>query len=70
MKQNVGKADKVLRIAVALTIAVLLLIGVISGTITTALSVVAIMFIATSIMGSCPLYSVCKISTRKQQIEN
>jgi len=66
MKQNVGTIDKALRILVALTIGVLYLTGAISGTSAIMFSIVAIIFIGTSLLGSCPMYSVCKISTRKQ----
>ena len=66
MKPNMGTLDKALRILVAAVIAVLYYTHVISGTVAIALLVLAVIFIATSLVGFCPLYLPFGISTRKK----
>lgn len=65
MKKNMGRADSVIRIVVALIIAVLYLTDQISGTTAAILGVLAVIFVLTSMVGFCPLYLPFKISTRK-----
>ena len=66
MKKNMGTADKVLRILVAIIIAGLYFTNIISGTIAIILLVIAGVFILTSSMSFCPLYLPFEISTRKK----
>jgi len=66
MKKNMGTLDKSIRSIIALTVAVLYFTGVISGTAAIILGILAIVFLLTSFMGSCPLYMPFGISTRKQ----
>jgi len=66
MKKNMGTADKVLRILVAIIIAGLYFTNMISGTIAIILLVIAGVFILTSSMSFCPLYLPFGISTRKK----
>lgn len=66
MKKNMGTADKVLRILVAIIIAGLYFTNMISGTIVIILLVIAGVFILTSSMSFCPLYLPFGISTRKK----
>ena len=66
MKPNMGTLDKALRILVAAVIAVLYYTHVISGTVAIVLLVLAAIFIATSLVGFCPLYLPFGISTRKK----
>ncbi|TAK53439.1 MAG: DUF2892 domain-containing protein [Bacteroidetes bacterium] len=70
MKQNMGTIDKVLRVLLGVLITALYVTGVISGASAMMLLAGAIVFLATSAIGSCPLYSVCRISTRKQSNKN
>ena len=65
MKSNLGTTDRVLRVLVAVVIAVLYGTGVISGTIAIVLSILAVVFVLTSAINFCPLYTVFRISTRK-----
>ena len=67
MKQNMGSFDRVLRISVALVIAVLYFTGQLSGTATIVLGLLAVIFVATSFIGVCPLYIPLKFSTKKDQ---
>ena len=66
MKKNMGTLDKSIRTIIALSVAVLYFTGVISGTTAIILGILAIVFLLTSFMGSCPLYMPFGISTRKQ----
>lgn len=66
MKKNMGAADKILRLVIAAVIAVLYFTGVISGTWAIVLGLLAIIFIATSFMGFCPLYLPFRINTCKK----
>ena len=66
MKPNMGSADKVVRILVAIVIAGLYFANDISGTLAIILLVLAGVFILTSFMSFCPLYLPFGISTRKK----
>ena len=63
MQKNMGSIDKKVRILFAVTIGVLYFTGGLSGTLAIILGIVAIVFIATSFVGFCPLYTILKIST-------
>ena len=67
MKANMGTIDKAIRIAVALLIGVLYFTGQISGTLAIILGVLAIIFVATSLISFCPLYFPFGISTRPKE---
>ncbi len=66
MKQNMGTLDRVLRVVLALTVGVLYLTGAISGTVAIVLGVLSVVFVLTSLVGSCPLYLPFNISTRSK----
>ncbi|MFZ4455338.1 MAG: YgaP family membrane protein [Bacteroidales bacterium] len=63
MKKNMGTADKVIRIIVALIIAGLYFGGVVEGTLGIVLLVVAAVFVLTSVVSFCPLYLPFGIKT-------
>ena len=63
MKKNMGAADRVIRILIAIAIAVLAIAGVIRGTLAIVLGIVAVVFLLTSLVGSCPGYIPLGIST-------
>lgn len=69
MKINMGTADRIIRILLALVIAFLYNAGIIYGAGGIILIIVAAIFIITAIAGSCPLYSILGIHTlsRKKQ---
>jgi hypothetical protein len=64
MTKNMGSIDRALRFGVAVLIAVLYFTGVISGTVALILGVVAVVFILTSFVGTCPAYLPFGLSTR------
>jgi hypothetical protein len=67
MKANMGFADKIVRILAAIVIGVLYFTGTITGTISIILLVVAAIFLATSLIGICPLYIPFGQSTLKKK---
>ena len=67
MKKNMGTADKVIRILVAIIIAVLYFTNLITGTTAIILLILAGVFILTSFISFCPLYFPFGISTRKKE---
>ncbi|MDN3664190.1 DUF2892 domain-containing protein [Algibacter miyuki] len=71
MEKNIGSIDKAIRILTGITVALLYYFNIISGTLAFVLMVVAIILLVTSLINSCPIYSLLKInSTKKRKIEN
>lgn len=68
MTKNMGNADRIIRIVVALIIGVLLLTGRLHGTPAVVLGVIAVAFLVTSLIGWCPSYIPLKISTLKKTV--
>jgi hypothetical protein len=66
MPKNMGSVDRIVRVVFALAVAVLYFTDVISGTVAIILGVLALVFLATSIIGFCPLYMPFKFSTNKK----
>lgn len=64
--KNMGTFDRIARITLAIFVLVLYLTGAISGTLAIVLGVLAVVFVATSVIGTCPLYLPFGISTRKK----
>lgn len=67
MKKNIGNADCIIRLIVAVIIAVLYFTGKISGTLGIVLGVIAVAFVLTSAIGWCPLYVPLGIRTCKHE---
>lgn len=67
MKKNMGSADRIIRISLAVIIGVLFLTKTISSTLGIILGVVAIIFLVTSAVGFCPLYALLGLSTTKKE---
>lgn len=65
MQKNMGTVDRALRTLLALLVAVLYFTGRIGGTLALVLGVLAVVFLLTSFVGWCPLYSPLRWSTRK-----
>jgi len=63
MKKNMGTADRIIRSVIALIVAALYFSGVITGTIGMVLLILAIVFVLTSLVSFCPLYTLFGIST-------
>jgi hypothetical protein len=67
MKKNMGRADRIIRVAVAAIIALLYFFNKISGTTAIILLVLAGVFILTSFISFCPLYLPFRINTSRKQ---
>ena len=67
MKKNMGTIDKVIRILVAVVIAVLYFTHILYGTLGIILLVVAGIFVLTSIFSICPLYIPFGLNTGKKE---
>jgi Protein of unknown function (DUF2892) len=63
MKKNMGNADRAIRVVIAVLIAVLYFTNVISGTLGLILLIVAGVFVLTSLISFCPLYSLVGLNT-------
>ena len=63
MKANMGGADRIIRILIAVVAAVLYFSGTISETVGIVAMVVAGIFLLTSLISFCPLYTILGINT-------
>ena len=66
MKKNIGTTDKLVRIILALVIAVLFFTTIISGAMSIVLLIFAFVLLLTSFISFCPLYWPFGISTIKK----
>ena len=70
MKKNVGNLDRTIRIAIAIVIAVLTYMNVLTGTLSIVLLSLAAIFVVTSFLSFCPIYAVlgmnsCPVNSKK-----
>lgn len=65
MTKNMGTIDRIVRVALAVIIAILYFTGVVGGTFGVILLVLGGVFLLTSLVGFCPLYLPFKIKTFK-----
>lgn len=63
MKKNMGNIDRIVRLLVAAVVAYLFFSGQVTGTIGTILIVLAGVFVLTSLVSFCPLYTLFGINT-------
>ena len=63
MKKNMGSADRIIRLIVAVIVGVLYFTGTVSGTLGIVLLVLAGVFVLTSFISFCPLYTVLGLNT-------
>jgi hypothetical protein len=63
MKKNMSSADRIIRTLIAAILITLYFTNVLSGTIGIVLVVFSVIFILSSILGYCPMYSVFGISS-------
>ena len=63
MKKNMGSADRIIRIILAVVFGVLYFTGTVTGTLGIILLVLGGVFLLTSLISSCPLYSLVGLST-------
>jgi hypothetical protein len=63
MKKNMGTADRIIRVLIAVTVAILYFTNVISGTFGIVLMMLAGIFLLTSLVSFCPLYALVGLNT-------
>lgn len=63
MKKNMGTTDRLIRIVLAVVVAILYFTNTISGTLAIVLGVLAVIFVLTSLISFCPLYAPFGINT-------
>ena len=63
MKKNMGNVDRIIRILLAVVFAALYFTGTVTGTLGIILLIVGAVFVLTSAVSSCPLYSLVGLST-------
>jgi len=69
MKTNLGNADRVIRIILAMIIATLYFTNIISGTLALVLLIVAGVLFLTAVISFCPLYFILHLNSSKKQIQ-
>ena len=67
MNKNMGALDKSLRVLTAIIIAILYFLNIIDGTIAYILMIIAIIFLITSFINFCPIYSLIGINTCRKK---
>lgn len=67
MKTNMGSVDRIVRVVLALVVALLFFNGQITGAAAAVLGILAVVFLATSAISFCPLYLPFGISTKKKE---
>lgn len=63
MKRNMSDIDRIVRVVIAALFAYLYFGGVVTGTLGIVLLVLGVVFLLTSVVSFCPLYSLFKLST-------
>ncbi|MCZ2460820.1 MAG: DUF2892 domain-containing protein [Chitinophagales bacterium] len=67
MKSNIGSTDKIVRILLAIVIAVLYFTKVISGTTGIILLVLGVILLLTALINFCPIWAMLGINTKKKK---
>ncbi|MCC7502893.1 MAG: DUF2892 domain-containing protein [Flavobacteriales bacterium] len=63
MKPNMGSADRIVRVLLAVVFSILYFTGTVTGTLGVVLLVLGGVFLLTSVVSFCPLYAPFGIST-------
>lgn len=63
MKKNMGSTDRILRFIIAIVVSVLYFTGTVTGTFGIVLLVIAGIFLLTTLVRFCPLYSLVGLNT-------
>jgi len=67
MKSNIGSTDKIIRILLAIVIAVLYFTNVISGTTGIILLALGVILLLTALINFCPIWAMLSINTKKKK---
>ena len=63
MKKNMGNTDRIIRVIAAIVFALLYFTGTVTGTFGIILVVLGAVFLATSFISFCPLYTLVGMNT-------
>lgn len=63
MKKNMGNTDKIIRVLIAVIVGILYFTNVISGTLGIVLLALSVIFVVTSLISFCPIYSIFGLNT-------
>ncbi len=66
MKRNISNVDRIVRVVIAALFAYLYFGGIVTGTLGIILVVLGGVFVLTSLVSFCPIYSLFKFSTNKE----
>ena len=67
MKKNLSSVERILRVFVALVVAILYFTNQISGGVAAVLGVIAVAFVMTSSAGFCPVYASLRFFAKKSE---
>lgn len=67
MTKNMGTLDRYIRTLLALLVGVLYYLDILSGTAAIVLGILAVVFLITSLVSTCPLYMPFGLSTKKRR---
>lgn len=65
MKSNMSSTDRIGRVIFAVLVVLLWAMEIISGTIATTLLILGAIFVATSAIGFCPIYTLFGMNTKR-----
>jgi hypothetical protein len=63
MKKNMGSTDRIIRVILAVIMAVLYFSGTVTGTFGIVLLILATVFVLTSLISFCPLYAIVGLNS-------
>ncbi len=63
MKKNIGKVDMWIRILIALVLGILVIAGVVKGTLAIVFVILALVSLITGVVGFCGLYTLLGFTT-------
>lgn len=63
MKRNMSNVDRIIRVLIAGLFAYLYFSGIVTGTLGLVLVILAVVFVMTSLVSFCPLYTIFGFST-------
>ena len=66
MKKNMAIVDRIFRVVLVVLVAVLYFAHLLSPVAAIILGIVAVVFLLTSIVGTCPIYLLLGISTKRK----
>ncbi len=70
MKKNMGSADRIIRLIIAVVVVALYFTGVIGGTVGILLIALSVVFVLTSLISFCPLYLPFGLDTLRKKVTN